>query len=199
MARENRSWGYDRIQGSLKHLGYTISDQTVGNILKRHDIAPAPERKKTVTWREFIRFHWDVLVATCFFNSEVWSWFGPTISYLLSSIHLSRHLAHCVAIILYRHMLAVQALMCRFLDLILDVRIWMSLVAQSLQAGQNGKAVQQQTGAEVTLAEVRPPRSQDMAKMVVLSSARRRPIHDGPNRCQHRLGGLQEEDYREAA
>jgi hypothetical protein len=33
MARENRSWGYDRIQGSLKHLGYTISDQTVGNTL----------------------------------------------------------------------------------------------------------------------------------------------------------------------
>jgi hypothetical protein len=29
MARENRSWGYDRIQGSLNHLGYTISDQTV--------------------------------------------------------------------------------------------------------------------------------------------------------------------------
>jgi transposase len=40
MARENRSWGYDRIQGSLKHLGYTISDQTVGNILKRHGTLP---------------------------------------------------------------------------------------------------------------------------------------------------------------
>src|SRR5262249_18379064 len=50
MARENRSWGYDRIQGALNHLGYTISDQTVGNILKRHGISPAPERKKTVTW-----------------------------------------------------------------------------------------------------------------------------------------------------
>lgn len=49
MARENRSWGYDRIQGALKHLGYTISDQTVGNILKLHGISPAPERKKTVT------------------------------------------------------------------------------------------------------------------------------------------------------
>src|SRR6266849_3531521 len=55
MARENRSWGYDRIQGVLKHLGYTISDQTVGNILKRNSISPAPERKKTVTWQEFVR------------------------------------------------------------------------------------------------------------------------------------------------
>jgi putative transposase len=40
MAQENRSWGYDRIVGALKHLGYTISDQTVGNILKRHGIPP---------------------------------------------------------------------------------------------------------------------------------------------------------------
>jgi putative transposase len=83
MARENRSWGYDRVQGSLKHLGYTISDQTVGNILKRHSIPPAPERKKTVTWREFVRCHLDVLRATDFFNGEVWSWFGLMISSLL--------------------------------------------------------------------------------------------------------------------
>jgi putative transposase len=34
LAQENRSWGYDRLAGALQHLGYTISDQTVGNILK---------------------------------------------------------------------------------------------------------------------------------------------------------------------
>src|SRR5215510_4041576 len=55
MAQENRSWGYDRIAGALANLGYTISDQTIGNILKRHGIPPAPTRKKTTTWREFIR------------------------------------------------------------------------------------------------------------------------------------------------
>src|SRR5205085_6616371 len=55
MARENRSWGYDRIVGALANLGYTISDQTVGNILKRHGIPPAPERKTTTTWKEFLR------------------------------------------------------------------------------------------------------------------------------------------------
>jgi hypothetical protein len=49
MAQENRSWGYDRIAGALQHLGYTISDQTVGNILKRHDLPPGPERQKTTT------------------------------------------------------------------------------------------------------------------------------------------------------
>jgi len=71
MARDNRSWGYDRIQGVLNHLGYTVSDQTVGNIRKRHSLSPAPERQKTVTWREFIRVHLDVLLATGFFNREI--------------------------------------------------------------------------------------------------------------------------------
>jgi transposase len=63
MARENCSWGYDRIVGALANLGYTISDQTVGNILKRHGLPPAPERQTTTTWKEFIRMHMDVLVA----------------------------------------------------------------------------------------------------------------------------------------
>jgi putative transposase len=73
MAQENRSWGYDRIVGAVANLGYTISDQTVGNILKHHSIAPAPERKTTTTWKEFIRMHMDVLVATDFFTAEVWT------------------------------------------------------------------------------------------------------------------------------
>jgi putative transposase len=56
MAQENRSWGYDRIVGALRHLGYTISDQTVGNILKCHGIPPAPERTKTTTWNSILKF-----------------------------------------------------------------------------------------------------------------------------------------------
>ena len=76
MAQENRSWGYDRIAGALAHLGYSISDQTIGNILKHHGIPPAPERKKTTTWKEFIRTHMAVLVATDFFTAEVWTWGG---------------------------------------------------------------------------------------------------------------------------
>ncbi|HKA55701.1 MAG TPA: hypothetical protein VKJ47_18770 [Candidatus Binatia bacterium] len=64
MAQENRSWGYDRIVGALANLGYTISAQTVGNILKRHGLPPAPERKTTTTWKEVIRTHMDLLVAT---------------------------------------------------------------------------------------------------------------------------------------
>jgi putative transposase len=47
LAQESRSWGYDCIVGALQHLGYTISDPTVGNMLKRHGMSPAPERQKT--------------------------------------------------------------------------------------------------------------------------------------------------------
>jgi putative transposase len=46
MAQENHSWGYDRIVGSLTNLGYTLSDQTVGNILKRHGIHPLRNARK---------------------------------------------------------------------------------------------------------------------------------------------------------
>ena len=89
MAQENRSWGYDRIAGALAHLGYTISDQTVGNILKRHGLPPAPDRKKTTTWKEFIRTHMEVLVATDFFTAEVWTKAGLVTYYVLFFIHLA--------------------------------------------------------------------------------------------------------------
>jgi transposase len=72
MAQENRSWGYDRIVGAF-NLGYTISHQTVGNILKRQGIPPVPDRKYITTWQEFIRTHMDVLVTTDFFTTEVWT------------------------------------------------------------------------------------------------------------------------------
>src|SRR5947208_12785688 len=39
-ARENSGWGYDRIVGALANLGHAVSDQTVGNILRRSGIAP---------------------------------------------------------------------------------------------------------------------------------------------------------------
>src|SRR5438874_7785445 len=94
MAQENRSWGYDRIVGALANLGYTISDQTVGTILKRHGVPPAPERKTTTTWKEFIRTHMDVLVATDFFTAEVWTLGGLVTYYVLFFIHVGSRQVH---------------------------------------------------------------------------------------------------------
>ncbi len=85
-ASENRSWGYDRIIGATATLGYRVSDQTVGNILKRHGIPPAPERRKTTTWKEFIRSHMDVLAATDFFTAEVWTKSG-LVTYYSGRVH----------------------------------------------------------------------------------------------------------------
>ncbi|UCF04985.1 MAG: helix-turn-helix domain-containing protein [bacterium] len=97
-AKDNPSWGYDRIVGALSELGYTVSDQTVGNVLKRNGIAPAPERKKQTTWRQFIRAHMDVLVATDFFTTEVWTLGGLVTFYVLFFIELSTRRVHVAGI-----------------------------------------------------------------------------------------------------
>jgi putative transposase len=88
MASENRSWGYDRIAGALANLGYDISDQTVGNVLRRHGLPPAPERKRTTTWAAFIRTHMDLLAGTDFFTAEVLTLRGLVTYYVLFFIHL---------------------------------------------------------------------------------------------------------------
>ena len=54
--------------GALANLGYTVSDQTVGNVLKRHGIAPAPKRSQNTKWKEFIQSHLAVLAGIDFFT-----------------------------------------------------------------------------------------------------------------------------------
>src|ERR1035438_3111850 len=70
-ARENSGWGYDRIVGALANLGHPVSDQTVGNILRRYGIRPAPKRSQNTTWKDFIASHMAVLAGTDFFTVEV--------------------------------------------------------------------------------------------------------------------------------
>ncbi len=53
LAREN-DWGYERIEGELLKLGDDISHETVGNILERHGIPPAPEREPSPSWRHLM-------------------------------------------------------------------------------------------------------------------------------------------------
>jgi transposase InsO family protein len=88
MARENRGWGYDRIVGAMANLGSVVSDQTVGNVLKRHGIAPAPKRSQTVSWRDFIASHMEVLVGMDFFTVEILTWRGLVTYYVLFFLKL---------------------------------------------------------------------------------------------------------------
>jgi putative transposase len=95
LATENPSWGYDRIQGALANLGHTISDATVGNILKAHGIEPAPDRKRQTTWQTFLHAHWDVLAAIDFTTVEVWTKNGLVTYYLLFVMELATRRVHC--------------------------------------------------------------------------------------------------------
>jgi hypothetical protein len=45
MAQENATWGYRRIQGALANLGHRIDAITLRNILRRHHLEPAPQRR----------------------------------------------------------------------------------------------------------------------------------------------------------
>jgi putative transposase len=73
MARENRSWGYTRIRGALANLGHDVGRGTIANILREAGLDPGPDRRKGMTWKEFLRTHWSTMAATDFFTVEVWT------------------------------------------------------------------------------------------------------------------------------
>jgi len=71
MAEDNPSWGYTRIQGALKNLNHRVARSTIAKILREQGIPPSRERP--MTWRTFLRAHWQALVAADFFTTEVWT------------------------------------------------------------------------------------------------------------------------------
>jgi len=89
-ARENSGWGYDRIVGALANLGHPVSDQTVGNILRRYGIQPAPKRTQNTIWKDFITSHMAVLTGTDFFTVEVLTWRGLATYYVLFHLESRR-------------------------------------------------------------------------------------------------------------
>jgi putative transposase len=61
----------------LTNLGHRIDAITVRNILRRHHMKPAPQRRKAgMCWTQFMKRHWEVLAATDFFIVEVATWHG---------------------------------------------------------------------------------------------------------------------------
>jgi hypothetical protein len=69
LARENRTWGYERLQGVLANLGHVVSESSVARILERHGLPPAPERGRSLKWSTFLRSH--AVAAADFFSVEV--------------------------------------------------------------------------------------------------------------------------------
>jgi transposase InsO family protein len=68
-ARENSTWGYQRIAGELLKLGFRISPSTVRRPLAAAGLEPAP-RRQAISWRAFLRRQAATLVACDLFTVE---------------------------------------------------------------------------------------------------------------------------------
>jgi transposase InsO family protein len=75
-----------------------IAPNTVKNILKRHGIEPAPERRKRTSWKAFLKAHWDVMAATDFFTVEVWTPRGLLTYYVLFVMQLKTRSVHIAGV-----------------------------------------------------------------------------------------------------
>ncbi len=89
MAEENPGWGYTRILGALRNVGFKIGRGTIANVLRENGMDPAPLRGKRTQWSTFLKAHWKLLVASDFFCVEVWRLSGLTTYYVLFFIQLS--------------------------------------------------------------------------------------------------------------
>jgi transposase InsO family protein len=72
LARENPRWGYQRIVGEMKGLGFAVSATTVRTWLREAGLGPVGTRGG-MTWREFLRTHRRSMLAVDFFTVEtIW-------------------------------------------------------------------------------------------------------------------------------
>ena len=72
LAKENPRWGYMRIRGELIKLGHVVSATSIRNLMHKHGVPTSP-RRRSVSWREFLRAQASAIVATDYFTVDTWS------------------------------------------------------------------------------------------------------------------------------
>jgi putative transposase len=98
MVRENETWGYTRVKGALKNLGYEIGRSTIKRIMREHGIDPAPIRGKRMPWSKFIKAHLGAIVGMDFFTVEVMTLFGLVRYHVLFAIDIGSQAVEIVGI-----------------------------------------------------------------------------------------------------
>jgi len=76
MAADNPSWGYGRIYGEIKGLGYDVHWQTVRRIMRDHGLLDDPDKPDKSSWKTFLKSHWESFAACDFFTVEAWTPLG---------------------------------------------------------------------------------------------------------------------------
>ena len=98
LARENPRWGYGKIEGELRKLGYPVGRSTIRDVLKRQHIPAAPVRaRQRSTWRAFLRQHQQQLLACDFFTVETLSLKTLYVLFFMEIGTRRIHLAGCTA------------------------------------------------------------------------------------------------------
>jgi transposase InsO family protein len=103
MAKDNPTWGYTRIRGSLANLGHEIGRNTIKRILLEAGMDPAPERCKRTSWSEFLRAHWGAIAAMDFFTVEAVTWAGLVRFHVLFVIDLASRKVEVAGIVHQPH------------------------------------------------------------------------------------------------
>jgi transposase InsO family protein len=89
MHRENPHWGYGRMYGELRNLGYDVHWQTVRRVMKDHGLLDDPDPEPKTSWKMFLASHWESIAATDFLTVEAWTKTGLTRFLVLFVIDIS--------------------------------------------------------------------------------------------------------------